>query len=93
MNTRKATEILFRRYLDFDLDENTKKLCKKGIEKIDELPIDKLSRWLGYVQGVIIERGLSSVEEERNFSRPLFHEAYKNENIEIPEIIQVYNNK
>lgn len=40
-------------------------------------PEDKLSRWLGFVQGVMTARGLLTVAEEREFSRPLFHAAYQ----------------
>ncbi len=36
------------------------------------VPIVKISRWLGYVQGVLIERGLTTVEAERDWTRPLF---------------------
>lgn len=42
----------------------------KGIE--DELPLMKLNRWLGYIQGVLIVWGLTTVEAERDFTRPLF---------------------
>ncbi len=38
----------------------------------DKLPIPKLCRWLGYIQGVLIERGYTTVETERNWTRPLF---------------------
>lgn len=38
----------------------------------DKLPLMKLSRWLGYIQGVLIERGVTSVEKERDWTRPLF---------------------
>lgn len=38
----------------------------------DRLPIPKLCRWLGYVQGVLIERGWSTVQAERDWTRPLF---------------------
>ncbi|RWI96406.1 MAG: hypothetical protein EOR22_06505 [Mesorhizobium sp.] len=38
----------------------------------DGLPIMKLNRWLGYVQGVLIERGLTTVQAERDWTRPLF---------------------
>lgn len=41
-----------------------------GIE--DKLPLMKLNRWLGYIQGCLIERGYTTVEDERNFTRPLF---------------------
>jgi len=38
---------------------------------------DKLSRWLGYVQGVMTVYGWITVEEERENTRPLFHKAYE----------------
>lgn len=37
-----------------------------------KLPVTKLCRWLGYIQGVLIERGHTTVEAERNWTRPLF---------------------
>lgn len=37
-----------------------------------QLPLLKLNRWLGYVQGVLIERKRTTVEAERNYTRPLF---------------------
>jgi hypothetical protein len=37
-----------------------------------EVPLMKLNRWLGYVQGVLIERGVTTVEIERDETRPLF---------------------
>ena len=30
-------------------------------------------RWLGYVQGVLVMKGLLDVEEERNFTRKIFN--------------------
>jgi hypothetical protein len=36
------------------------------------VPIVKLSRWLGYVQGVLIERGKTTVTAERDTTRSLF---------------------
>ena len=33
---------------------------------------DKAHRWLGFVQGILISRGLASVNEERDFTRPYF---------------------
>lgn len=35
-------------------------------------PICKMNRWLGFVQGVLISRGVTTVNEERDFTRPLF---------------------
>lgn len=37
-----------------------------------EVPLVKLSRWLGYVQGILIERGKTTVKAERDWTRPLF---------------------
>ncbi len=38
----------------------------------DRLPLMKLNRWLGYIQGCLIERGYTTVETERDWTRPLF---------------------
>ena len=38
----------------------------------DGLPIPKLCRWLGYIQGVLIENGITTVTAERDWTRPLF---------------------
>jgi hypothetical protein len=38
----------------------------------DGLPVAKMSRWLGYIQGVMIERGFTTVRAERDWTRPLF---------------------
>lgn len=86
MTTRNATKILFERYLnDFHLTDDLTILVNKALDEIDVYPIDKLSRWLGYVQAYIIFSKQSSVEIERDISRPLFHEAYAFEGIDIPE--------
>jgi len=92
MTIRKATLIMFERYLnEFDIeDTNITNLINVGIENIDNLPIDKLSRWLGYIQGYLIFNNKTTVDIERNISRKYFHEAYENENINIPKSIQVY---
>jgi hypothetical protein len=34
--------------------------------------IDKKSRWLGFIQGVLIVHGITSIEKERNITRPWF---------------------
>jgi len=33
---------------------------------------DKANRWLGFIQGCLISRGLTTVTEERDFTRPFF---------------------
>jgi hypothetical protein len=39
---------------------------------INEAPLCKLNRWLGYIQAVLIERGVTTVKAERDWTRPLF---------------------
>ena len=41
-------------------------------QRITDYPLLKLNRWLGYIQGVLIERGITTVEAERDWTRPLF---------------------
>ena len=59
-------------------------MCQQIIDR-DDFPIDKLNRWLGFVQGVMSTRALITVDEERDASREAFHSYYKNEGIPVPE--------
>lgn len=43
---------------------------QRGIQ--DNLPLNKLNRWLGYIQGTLIAWDITSVQAERDFTRPLF---------------------
>lgn len=38
----------------------------------NKLPLMKLNRWLGYIQGILIQWNVTTVDEERNWTRPLF---------------------
>jgi hypothetical protein len=40
--------------------------------KMLKFPKGKANRWLGFIQGIMIERGLLTVQEERDFTRPFF---------------------
>lgn len=97
----KATRSLFQRYRDLietslieasgadappgtDL-QHLHWMCVEAMDNIHQMPIDKASRWLGFVQGCMVMHGLISVEAERDFSRPLFHAAYKEEHILVPD--------
>lgn len=45
-------------------------VCKKNVRDDGKgFTIDKYSRWLGYIQGVLICKGLTTVDEERNQTR------------------------
>jgi hypothetical protein len=38
----------------------------------NKMPLMKLNRWLGYIQGSLIQWEVTTVENERNWTRPLF---------------------
>lgn len=95
--------ILFQRYLKIlqRIEPNTReddptgiqhlrKMCEMAIRH-PEMYIDKHSRWLGYVQGILVMRGHVRVDEERDFSRPLYHEAYRRMGLPRPKIIEVFH--
>lgn len=54
----------------------------------DTMPTDKISRWIGFIQGVLATKGLLSVAAERDRTRPLFHEAYRVMGLEPPESME-----
>ncbi len=56
---------------------------------IDNWPVDKTSRWLGYIQRYLIEKEVVTVQGERDFSRPLFQNAYRELGYNIPESVTV----
>lgn len=98
---RIATEKMFDRYLKmledspgFGLSRHPSMsrdhliwMCETAIDKIDTWPVDKLNRWLGFVQGIMCVQHIITVEEEREVSRPVFGEAYAAMNIDTPEIV------
>jgi len=85
MTIRKATKKMFKRYLVMtDSTSITHKRCKTALAHIKSWPIDKLSRWLGFIQSEVIQLGLTTVDNERDYSRPLFHKAYKHGGYRIP---------
>jgi hypothetical protein len=100
---RTATGTLFERYLQLtrqsswteDADNLPKEIrsshltwmCVKALENLHVWPEDKLSRWLGYIQGVLAARGIIDVQQERDLSRPLFHAAYSNADVPIPSTL------
>lgn len=63
-------------------------MCNLSLENIDGWPEDKLNRWLGYVQGILVVRCIINVQEERDVSRPLFHAAYSQANTLIPGTLE-----
>ena len=81
-----ANDLLFSRYDSFirraGIDEgdprktslrNLAWMCRTAIH--EPMSTDKASRWLGFVQGCLAMRGIIDVDDERDYSRSLFHEA------------------
>jgi hypothetical protein len=51
--------------------ENAAWLAWQGIYLHEVSPIDKLNRWLGFIQAVAIFNNLTTVQAERDYTRPL----------------------
>lgn len=96
-----ATRMMFRRYKKIlsaeDLvmkDTGVKEMSQEHLLWMcnqilqSDYPIDKMNRWLGFVQAALIVSGVITATQERDYSRPLFHLAYKSENIEIPPTVR-----
>ncbi len=39
-------------------------------------PVDKTSRWIGFIQAALYARGALDIDTERDRTRPFFHQAY-----------------
>lgn len=68
--------------------ENLAWMCDEIIRKSDQLPYDKLNRWIGFVQGVLACQGFMSVAEERARTREIFHNMYKLTGVAIPPTVE-----
>lgn len=62
-------------------------MCSTAIEHCHTWPEDKLNRWLGFIQGVLIMKRLITTEAARNSSRILYHAAYHVQGIAIPKTL------
>lgn len=40
-------------------------MCQQIIERVNEMSATKLHRWIGYIQGVMVVRGFTTVLQER----------------------------
>ena len=58
--------------LENDIDLYNFILRLKNCAKYKSLPLMKLNRWLGYIQGCLITKDYTTVEIERDWSRPYF---------------------
>jgi hypothetical protein len=56
-------------------------MCEEGMQMVyadmNEINISKYSRWLGFIQGCLISKGWTTVEAERDRTRPWFNNTGK----------------
>lgn len=50
-------------------------MCREILRDILIMPLDKMGRWVGFIQGVMAANGVLDVDAERDRTRPLFNEA------------------
>ena len=50
---------------------------------------DKLSRWIGFMQGVLFFEGIITISEERNITRNIYKPAYDNLGLD-SKTVEVY---
>jgi len=94
---KEAYDEIFRRYNTIAQNvpgisrEHRYKIMQMGIHCIShhEMPIDKTSRWLGFIQGILWAGGFIDIKQEREFTRPLIHQAYIDMGKEPPETIDL----
>lgn len=60
-------------------------MMNRCMENLFTWPLDKISRWIGCVQGVMRCRSVLDFGAERDRTRPIFHEAYKAMGYQVPE--------
>jgi hypothetical protein len=76
----KAHYFMMRRYRDIIEGKNFKdeefliNFCNSSLTISNP---DKLSRWVGYIQGVLIERSILDVRFERDLSREIYRPIYE----------------
>ncbi len=65
-------------------------MMDKVVQNCMTWPNDKTGRWVGYVQCLLIEvEKVTTVDAERDYTRPLFHKMYDEQGIGIPKSIKI----
>jgi hypothetical protein len=95
---REAHIMLAERYIEMMIGDESrgkrnhgemKKFARQIVNDAYVWPVDKVARWIGYLQRYMIEKKMTTVEKERLYSRPLFHEAYVVNGVAIPETVNL----
>jgi hypothetical protein len=63
---------------------NMQWMCTTALADLETLPDDKVQRWIGFVQYGLCLYGCTTVQAERDFTRPLMHAVYAAEGLAIP---------
>ena len=69
--------------------ENLTWMCATALDGVETLPDDKVQRWIGFVQYGVVLHGLTTVQLERDFTRPLMHAVYAAEGLAIPPTLNM----
>lgn len=70
-------------------DTSVETLVSMAIELIDVMPIDKLSRWLGYAQAHAVTWGHFTTTELRDLTRDDFHCGYVYDGLPVPPVVDI----
>lgn len=85
-----VNRMLFLRYLDIG-QRNSRhhviKMCETALSV--EMTEDKQSRWVGFIQGLLVGEYLLYVDEEREFTRPYFHNVYNKMGLDKPDTVEI----
>jgi len=69
--------------------EKTYVMLKTILDNLNTWSDDKTSRWIGYIQRYLVEQELTTVKAERDFTRPLFHDAYRLLGFTLPKTVSI----
>ncbi len=82
-------KVLCYKYLSICSDDRTSKMLMYMLDYPFDFPFDKANRWIGFIQGVLWKEGLIDLEEERNFTRPLFRTYYRTFEKRVPITVDI----
>jgi hypothetical protein len=69
--------------------ENLRWMLHRCLDELLTFPVDKLGRWVGFVQGVLALSSNLDVDAERDRTRGRFHAAYEATGQVIPKTMQL----
>lgn len=58
------------------VEKDLNDVIREALASVEKSTFESLSIRLGYIQGVLAVKGLISVDEEREFTRPLLHSLH-----------------